>query len=60
VNNNTIDYKNAASNLDGIDKGGRNSPSNFDGGFIHSILEENEIPLIAMVKVLSYLNNIEF
>lgn len=39
---------------------GRNSPSDFDGGFIHSVLEESEIPLISMVNGLCYLNYIEF
>jgi len=46
--------------LDETDKSGRNSPSNFDGGFIHSPLEDSEIPLIIMVNGLSYLNYIEF
>lgn len=32
------------------DSEGRNSPSNFDGGFIHSVLDESEIPLIIMVN----------
>jgi hypothetical protein len=39
---------------------GRNSPSDFDNGFIHSVLEESEIPLIIMVSGLCYLNYIEF
>lgn len=39
---------------------GRTSPSDFDTGFIHSILEENEIPLIIMVNGLYHLNYIEF
>jgi|HubBroStandDraft_3_1064219.scaffolds.fasta_scaffold69375_1 hypothetical protein len=38
----------------------RNSPSNFNSGFIHSVLEESEIPLILMVNGLCYLNYIEF
>jgi len=41
-------------------EGGRNSPSDFDGGFIHSVLEDSEIPLITMVNGLCYLNYIEF
>ena len=41
-------------------KDGRNSPSDFDNGFIHSVLEEIEIPLITMVNGLCYLNYIEF
>jgi len=49
-----------ASKLDGIDKDGRNSPSDFDGGYFHSVLEENEIPLIIMLNGLCYLNYIEF
>nr|AYE93194.1 hypothetical protein C0995_000036 [Termitomyces sp.] len=39
---------------------GRVSPSDFEGGFINSVLDENEIPLIIMVNGLSYLNYIEF
>nr|QWO71369.1 DNA polymerase [Termitomyces sp. T123] len=39
---------------------GRTSPSNIDGGFIHSVLDENEIPLIIMVNGLCYFNYIEF
>ena len=39
---------------------GRNSPSDFDSGFINSVLEENEIPLVTMVNGLCYLNYIEF
>jgi hypothetical protein len=41
---------------------GRNTPSDFDNGFIHSVLEERscEIPLIIMVNGLCYLNYIEF
>jgi hypothetical protein len=39
---------------------GRNSPSDFDGGFIHSVLDDSEIPLIIMVNGLCYLNYIEF
>jgi hypothetical protein len=46
--------------LDEINKDGRNSPSNFNSGFIHSVLEESEIPLIMMVNGLCYLNYIEF
>jgi hypothetical protein len=41
-------------------EGGRKSPSDFDGGFIHSVLEDSEIPLITMVNGLCYLNYIEF
>ena len=47
----------AASNLD---KDGSNSPTEFDRGFINSVLEDNEIPLIVMVNGLSYLNFLEF
>ena len=36
------------------------SPTKFNRDFIHSVLEENEIPLIVMVNGLSYLNYIEF
>jgi hypothetical protein len=39
---------------------GGTSPTYFDGGFISSILEENEIPLITIVNGLSVLNYIEF
>ena len=42
-----------------FDGDGRTSPSDFDGGFIHSVLEENEIPLIVMVNGLYHLNYIE-
>lgn len=42
------------------DSEGRNSPSNFDGGFIHSVLDESVIPLIIMVNGFWYLNYIEF
>jgi hypothetical protein len=48
------------SKLDEIDKDGRNSPSDFGGSFISSVLEESEIPLITMVNGLCYLNYIEF
>ena len=41
-------------------KDGNSSPSCYDDGFIHSVLEENEIPLITMVNGLCYLNYIEF
>ena len=46
--------------LDESNNDGSNSPSEFDRGFINSVLDENEIPLIAMVNGLSYLNFIEF
>jgi len=36
------------------------SPTNFNSGFINSVLEDSEIPLIVMVNGLSYLNYIEF
>ena len=45
--------------LETINKDGRNSPSDFDGGFIHSVLE-SEIPLVTMVNGLCFLNYIEF
>jgi hypothetical protein len=35
------------------------SPTEFNRSFIHSVLEDNEIPLIVMVNGLSYLNYIE-
>ena len=51
-----------ANKLDTIDTSGRNSPTDFDGGFIHSVLDPNEIeiPLLTMVNGLCYLNYIEF
>jgi hypothetical protein len=36
------------------------SPTEFNSGFIHSVLEDGEIPLIVMVNGLSFLNYIEF
>jgi hypothetical protein len=36
------------------------SPTVFNRDFIHSVLEDSEIPLIVMVNGLSYLNYIEF
>lgn len=47
------------SKSDVMDKDGRNSPSDFYGGSIHSPLHENEIPLIIFVNGLSYLNYLE-
>jgi len=44
----------------GLDQDGSNSPTDFDGGFIYSVLEKNEIPLVSMVNGLCYLNYIEF
>jgi len=35
------------------------SPTEFNRGFINSVLEENEIPLIIMVNGLSYINYLE-
>jgi flavodoxin len=51
-----------ANKLDTIDISGENSPTEFDGGFIHSVLDTNEIeiPLLTMVNGLCYLNYIEF
>jgi hypothetical protein len=48
--------------LETIDISGRNSPTDFDGGFIHSVLDKNEIeiPLLTMVNGLCYLIYIEF
>jgi hypothetical protein len=60
MENKKIENEMDASKLDEIDKEGRNSPSDYDGGFIHSVLEESEIPLITMVNGLCYLNYIEF
>lgn len=48
------------SKLDEINKDGSNSPSDFYRGFIYSVLEDCEIPLIAMVIGLGFLNYIEF
>jgi hypothetical protein len=39
---------------------GSHSPTDYDRGFINSVLEDNEIPLIVMVNGLSYLNFLEF
>jgi len=36
------------------------SPTVFNRDFIHSVIEDSEIPLIVMVNGLSYLNYIEF
>nr|WVH38298.1 LAGLIDADG endonuclease [Trametes meyenii] len=36
------------------------SPTDFDGGFIHSILEDSEIPLIILVNSVHILNYLEF
>jgi hypothetical protein len=36
------------------------SPTDFDRGYINSVLEDSEIPLIVMVNGLSYLNFLEF
>jgi len=51
-----------ASKLDTNEQNESNSPSDLDGGggFIQSVLEDSEIPLITMVNGLSYLNYIEF
>jgi hypothetical protein len=49
-----------ASKLAEISKDEPESPTKFNRGFIYSVLEENEIPLIVMVNGLSYLNYIEF
>jgi hypothetical protein len=54
------EIENEAAKLDETDNSGSNSPSDFGGGFINAVLEDNEIPLIAMVNGLSYLNYIEF
>jgi hypothetical protein len=50
------------SKLDESSEDGINSPSYFNSnsGFINSILEDSEIPLIGMVNGLSFLNYIEF
>ena len=47
------------SKLAAISKEGPDSPTEFNRGFINSVLEENEIPLITMVNGLSLLNYIE-
>jgi hypothetical protein len=39
---------------------GRDSPTEFGSGFIQSVLEESEIPLITIVNGLCFLNYIEF
>lgn len=39
---------------------GRESPTEYGGGFIQSVLEESEIPLITIVNGLCFLNYIEF
>lgn len=43
-----------------ISKDEPESPTEFNRDFIHSVLEDSEIPLIVMVNGLSYLNFIEF
>ena len=48
-----------ASKLAEISKDEPYSPTEFNRDFIHSVLEDSEIPLIAMVNGLSYLNYIE-
>lgn len=61
IENKKIDSEIEANTLNtdgGLD--GRNSPTEFDGGFIQSVLEQNEIPLVSMVNGLCYLNYIEF
>jgi len=60
MENKKIENEIEASKINEIGTDGRNSPSDFDGGFIHSVLEENGIPLITMVNGLCYLNYIEF
>jgi hypothetical protein len=60
MENKGIKNKIDTSKLDEIDKDGSNSPSDFGGSFISSVLEESEIPLITMVNGLCYLNYIEF
>ena len=49
-----------ASKLAAISKDEPESPTEFNRDFIHSVLEESEIPLIVMVNGLSLLNYIEF
>ena len=62
VKNTKIAQEVEASKLDASVKSesGRNSPSEIDGGFISSLLEGNEIPLITMVNGLCFLNYTEF
>ena len=36
------------------------SPTEFNGGFIQSVLEESEIPLVELVQILYFLDYIEF
>lgn len=60
MENKKIENKIDGSKLDNTVKDGSNSPSDLDGGFIHSVLEDSEIPLIIMVNGLCYLNYIEF
>ena len=55
IKNNNLEDKIDSSKLEE----GRTSPSDFDKGFINSILEENEIPLIIMVNGLYHINCIE-
>jgi hypothetical protein len=43
-----------------VNNDGRESPTEFGGGFIQSVLEESEIPLITIVNGLCFLNYIEF
>jgi hypothetical protein len=60
MENKKIENKIVENKLDAVETGGRNSPSAFDGGFIYSVLEESEIPLITVVNGLCYFNYIEF
>jgi len=62
MENKKINSEIEASTLTRINQDGRNTPTDFDGGFIHSVLEKNEIeiPLLSMVNGLCYLNYIEF
>jgi hypothetical protein len=62
IENKKRDTEIEANKLDTVDISGRNSPTEFDGGFIHSVLDTNEIeiPLLTMVNGLCYLNYIEF
>ena len=62
IDNKKREHEIDVNKLDTIDISGRNSPTDFDGGFIHSVLDKNEIeiPLLTMVNGLCYLNYIEF
>lgn len=42
------------------DDTGIESPTDFNGGFIYSVLEDNEIPLVFIVNGLNILNYLEF